>query len=81
MKTAAIYTRVSSEQQKENKTIESQVGTLVNFAKEKGYILPEEYIFRDEGYSGAVLVRPGQGYATLVRRGRSSQYWFIARIG
>ncbi|MCG8307109.1 MAG: recombinase family protein [Cytophagales bacterium] len=59
MKTAAIYTRVSSEQQKENKTIESQVGTLINFAKEKGYILPEEYIFRDEGYSGAILVRPG----------------------
>ena len=59
MKTVAIYTRVSSEQQKENKTIESQVGALVNFAKEKGYSLPEEYIFRDEGYSGAVLVRPG----------------------
>lgn len=59
MKTAAIYTRVSSDQQKENKTIESQVEALVNFAKEKEYILPEEYIFRDEGYSGAVLVRPG----------------------
>lgn len=59
MKTAAIYTRVSSDQQKENKTIESQVESLVNFARKKEYILPEEYIFRDEGYSGAVLVRPG----------------------
>jgi site-specific DNA recombinase len=59
MKTAAIYTRVSSDQQKENKTIESQVETLVSFAEEKGCVLPEEYIFRDEGYSGAVLVRPG----------------------
>lgn len=59
MKTAAIYTRVSSDQQKENKTIESQVEALVSFAEEKGYVLPEEYIFKDEGYSGAVLVRPG----------------------
>jgi site-specific DNA recombinase len=59
MKTAAIYTRVSSDQQKENKTIESQVEALVGFAEEKRYVLPEEYIFKDEGYSGAVLVRPG----------------------
>ena len=59
MKTAAIYTRVSSEQQKESRTIDSQVEALVNFAKEKGYFLPEEYILKDEGYSGAVLVRPG----------------------
>jgi site-specific DNA recombinase len=59
MKTAAIYTRVSSDQQKDNKTIESQVEALISFASEKGFIVPKKYIFRDEGYSGAVLVRPG----------------------
>ena len=59
MKTAAIYTRVSSDQQKENKTIESQVEALLNFADQKGYVVPHEYIFKDEGYSGAILVRPG----------------------
>src|SRR4030043_361670 len=59
MKTAAIYTRVSSDQQKENKTIESQVESLIDFADQNGYIVPEEYIFKDEGYSGAILVRPG----------------------
>jgi len=59
MKTAAIYTRVSSNQQKENKTIESQVDALIGFAEKKRYVVPEEYIFKDEGYSGAVLVRPG----------------------
>src|SRR5215211_6647310 len=59
MKIAAIYTRVSSDQQKENKTIESQVEALLGFAAEKGCVVPEEYIFKDEGYSGAVLVRPG----------------------
>jgi site-specific DNA recombinase len=59
MKTAAIYTRVSSDQQKDNKTIGSQVDELVHFAQEQGYVVPEEYIFKDEGYSGAILVRPG----------------------
>lgn len=59
MKTAAIYTRVSSDQQKENKTIDSQVDELLRFAEQQGYLVPEEYIFRDEGYSGAILVRPG----------------------
>jgi len=59
MKTAAIYTRVSSDQQKENKTIDSQVDELLQFAQQQGYAVPEEYIFRDEGYSGAILVRPG----------------------
>ena len=59
MKTAAIYTRVSSDQQKENKTIGSQVEALLNFSDQNGYVVPEEYIFKDEGYSGAVLVRPG----------------------
>ena len=59
MKTAAIYARVSSDQQKENKTIESQVEALLSFASEKGCVVPEEYVFKDEGYSGAILVRPG----------------------
>ena len=59
MKTAAIYTRVSSEGQKENKTIGSQVDELIQFAREQGYDVPEPYIFKDEGYSGAILIRPG----------------------
>ena len=59
MKTAAIYTRVSSEQQKENKTIGSQVDELLIFAEQQGYVVPDEYVFKDEGYSGAILVRPG----------------------
>ncbi|MDZ7608518.1 MAG: recombinase family protein [Cyclobacteriaceae bacterium] len=54
-----LYQSIFRTAKKESKTIESQVGALVNFAKEKGYFLSEEYIFRDEGYSGAVLVRPG----------------------
>ena len=59
MKTAAIYARVSSDQQKEDKTIASQTATLVAFARQEGYTVPEEWIFEDAGYSGASLVRPG----------------------
>jgi site-specific DNA recombinase len=59
MKTAAIYTRVSSDQQKGNKAIGSQVDELLNFAEEQGYVVPDAYVFKDEGYSGAILVRPG----------------------
>ena len=59
MKIAAIYARVSSEQQKEERTIVSQTAALVEFAKSEGYSVPDEWIFQDEGYSGASLVRPG----------------------
>jgi site-specific DNA recombinase len=50
---------VSSDQQKENRTIGSQVDELLHFAQDHHYVVPEEYIFKDEGYSGAILVRPG----------------------
>jgi len=59
MKIAAIYARVSSDQQKEEKTIASQAMALVEFARQEGYQVPEEWIFEDAGYSGASLVRPG----------------------
>ena len=59
MKTAAIYARVSSERQKEEQTIQSQTAALLEYAQCEGYIVPQEWIFEDEGYSGANLVRPG----------------------
>ena len=58
-KTAILYARVSSRQQKEDETIESQVSLLLNFSKEMGYEIHEEWIFRDDGYSGYILSRPG----------------------
>src|SRR5712672_105338 len=56
---AAIYTRVSSDRQKESDTIASQTAALVEYARAHGYAVPPEWIFQDEGYSGASLVRPG----------------------
>ncbi len=59
MKAAAIYARVSSERQKEAHTIASQTVALLERAKQLGYTVPTEWVFEDEGYSGALLVRPG----------------------
>src|SRR5215510_4937005 len=59
MKTAAIYARVSSDKQKEEGTIASQTAALVKFARKEGYDVPPEWIFEDEGFSGASLVGPG----------------------
>lgn len=82
MKTAAIYTRVSSDQQKENKTIDSQVDELLKFAEDQGYIVSEEYVFKDDGYSGAILVRPGlEKVRDLSAESQIQLYWCIARVG
>ena len=58
-KPAAIYARVSSDRQKENHTIASQTAALIQHAETQGYAVPSEWVFQDEGYSGASLVRPG----------------------
>jgi site-specific DNA recombinase len=58
-KPAAIYARVSSDRQKENHTIASQTAALIEYAQTHGYSVPPEWVFQDEGYSGAILVRPG----------------------
>jgi site-specific DNA recombinase len=59
MRLAAIYARVSSEQQREEHTIASQTAALIEFAKNHGLEVPPEWVFEDQGYSGATLERPG----------------------
>src|ERR1700746_2790921 len=59
MRIAAIYARVSSEQQREENTIASQTASLVEFAKNHDLEVPKEWVFEDEGYSGATFERPG----------------------
>jgi site-specific DNA recombinase len=54
----AIYARVSSEQQSEAKTIESQLSDLRAQVKALGLVLPSEHEFIDNGYSGSTLIRP-----------------------
>src|SRR5258708_6722769 len=55
---AAIYARVSSDQQAQQGTIESQVAALRQRVQADGLMLEDELCFLDEGYSGSTLVRP-----------------------
>src|SRR5215216_2818230 len=55
---AAIYARVSSERQREEGTVASQLAGLRELAAERGLIVSEEFVFCDEGVSGATLTRP-----------------------
>jgi site-specific DNA recombinase len=55
----AIYARVSTERQTLAHTIEQQVERLTAHVHAQGETLRAEDIFRDDGYSGATLNRPG----------------------
>jgi site-specific DNA recombinase len=56
MKKAVLYARVSSDTQKQERTIESQVAELRKQIAAAGDVLVKEYI--DDGYSGATTARP-----------------------
>jgi site-specific DNA recombinase len=55
---AAIYARVSSARQKKDETIGSQTAALREHAAQARLDIPAEWVFEDEGHSGATLVRP-----------------------
>jgi site-specific DNA recombinase len=55
---AAIYARVSSERQRQEQTIQSQTAALRELAEQRGLTVPEEFVFEDDGFSGASLHRP-----------------------
>lgn len=54
MKIAAAYIRVSTDDQIEYSP-ESQIKAIRDYAKRNDYILPDEYIFMDEGISGKTV--------------------------
>src|SRR3954447_19901083 len=56
---AAIYARVSTERQERQQTIDSQLTALRDWARAQTHALAEVHVFRDEGYSGSRLDRPG----------------------
>ena len=58
MKAAALYARVSTMQQEQEATIDSQVASIEQFAQQQGYELAPEWYFLDQGVSGAKLARP-----------------------
>ncbi len=57
--TVAIYVRVSTQRQAQTQTIEQQLDLLRAHSQTQGWQWEDEHIFRDDGYSGASLRRPG----------------------
>jgi site-specific DNA recombinase len=57
MKVAAIYARVSSDEQADNYSLTSQVTLCLDYAQKNGLDVRDEYIFRED-YSGAERSRP-----------------------
>ena len=55
----AAYARVSTQRQAQAQTTDQQLERLGAYAHAQGWGLPAEYVFRDDGYSGASLRRPG----------------------
>lgn len=55
---AAIYARVSTMQQEEEATIESQIAALERYAKEHHVVVDPSHYYLDESVSGARLQRP-----------------------
>jgi site-specific DNA recombinase len=58
MKSVALYARVSTEQQTQRSTIDSQLEALKAQAEADGHVVLPNDIYADDGYSGATLIRP-----------------------
>jgi site-specific DNA recombinase len=55
----AIYARVSTQRQSQTQTIDQQLDRLRRVVADRRWQLDEDHVFRDDGYSGASLRRPG----------------------
>ena len=53
IRTIAVYCRVSSDNQREKRTIDSQVSTLTAYAQRHGYDV--DRIYQDDGFSGSTI--------------------------
>jgi site-specific DNA recombinase len=55
----ALYARVSTPRQGQSQNIEQQLSRLEAYVHEREWQVAPQHIYRDEGYSGASLNRPG----------------------
>jgi DNA invertase Pin-like site-specific DNA recombinase len=75
-----IYVRVSSSRQVQHQVIEQQLARVhVHLRAPATWALRDEHVYRDDGYTGAALARPGLDRlrdavkGERMRRGRSSK--------
>jgi site-specific DNA recombinase len=55
----ALYARVSGARQTQTQTIEQQLTSLQAELKRREIIVSDDHVYRDDGFSGAMLNRPG----------------------
>ena len=55
---AASYSRVSSQRQADEKTIDSQLVDLRQRIERDGLTIDSSFEYRDEGFTGSVMLRP-----------------------
>lgn len=55
----ALYARVSTQRQAQAQTVEQQIDRLWGHVRQQGWEVSSDQVFRDDGYSGASLRRPG----------------------
>lgn len=75
---AAIYARVSTEEQTQNFSIENQVERLLKYCSDKEYSVIEEYI--DPGYSGTTLKRPALSKMIYDARAKSFEIILVYKL-
>lgn len=56
---AALYARVSTGRQENEETIDSQIDEIKSRILSDGNMLSEEHIYKDDGWTGEMLQRPG----------------------
>jgi site-specific DNA recombinase len=79
---AALYARVSSEQQAQQCTIQSQVEAIKERVRADGLTLDGELCFLDDGYTGSTLMRPAlERFATLPGPAAFNDCMFIRPTG
>lgn len=76
----ALYVRVSTQRQAQQQNVEQQVERLhahvAAHAEEEGWEAREESVFRDDGYSGATLRRPGLDRLRDAVASRAPRPWY-----
>lgn len=68
----ALYARVSTGRQALTQSIEQHLGRLREYVISQGWPLSEEYIFRDDGHSGATLKSSNSSPGIWSRAGRAT---------
>jgi site-specific DNA recombinase len=82
--TAALYARVSSDQQARGNTVASQLAALRERAQADSVLLSPDHVFVDEGYSGSTLIRPAlESLRDVVAGGTIDRIYVLApdRLG